>query len=62
MKLQKYLKKYNLKYCPWAVKNRLSPSTVYRFLCGENISIKNALMIQKATKNEVTLQDMFASK
>jgi predicted transcriptional regulator len=62
MKLQKYLNKNNLKYSPWAVKNKLSPSTIYRFLNGENISIKNALMIQKATKGEVTLQDMFASK
>ena len=59
MKLQKFLKKNGLKYSPWAVKNRLSPSTIYRFLNGENISIKNALLIQKATKGEVTLQDMF---
>jgi len=62
MKLQKFFKKYDIKYCPWAVKNRLSPSTVYRFLCGENISVKNLLLIQKACKNEVTVQDMIATK
>ena len=62
MKLQKYLNKNKLRYTPWAVKNKLSPSTIYRYLNGAGISVGTALMIQKATKGEVTLQDMFATK
>jgi len=62
MKLQKYLKQSKLKFTPWAVKNKLSPSTIHRFLSGADISIKTALQIQRATKGEVTLQDIFGNK
>lgn len=62
-KLKRYLKKNKVRYSVWAIKNKLSPATVYRFLNGKgDITIKNALLIQKATKGEVTLQDIFTTK
>ncbi len=59
MKLIEYRDKYKLKNSELARKLGVSPSSLHHWLSGRaKISLKNALIVYKKTKREVTLQDL----
>ena len=58
MELQVYLDKAKLKPTPWAVKHKIAPSVISRYLHGKtDISPENALKIVVATGGVVTLHE-----
>jgi len=48
-KLKSYLKRNKLKYTPWSVRHKLSPSSVYRFLNNKGTSLENIKKISAAS-------------
>ena len=62
MDLKNYLKKNNLKPTPWAVENGLSPAVIHRYLKKKDyvLGTINALRIEQACNEEVTVNDLLA--
>jgi len=59
MQLESYLKRNKIKYVPWALKNGLSPATIFRYLNGRGtIDAKTLIKIEKITDEEVTVMDL----
>lgn len=59
MKLEEYRDKYNLTNVKLAKKFGVTPSCLHHWISGRaKISLKNALIVYKKTKKEVTLHDL----
>ena len=58
MKLSTHLKINKIKPSPWAVKNKMCPATVLKYLAGGNISAITVLKIYYATDKQVDLLTM----
>jgi hypothetical protein len=61
-RLKKYIKDNKIKYVPWAEENKLSPATVYRAMCGNNIHPQVAKRISEATFGEVSVMELLYPK
>ena len=61
MRLSVYLRKQEkkgLKQCAWANKHKISPAVISRYLNGNGMSAENAYRVEKATKGEVTADEI----
>lgn len=60
MQLESYLKRNGFRPTPWAEKHGISPASLYRYMNGIGIIDPiNALKIERATDEEVTLKEIF---
>lgn len=62
MELQKYLDEVGLKPTPWAIKHKIAPSVISRYLNGGEIYKDNARKVVVATGGKVTLEEMLFRK
>ena len=61
MELKNYIKKAGMRPTGWAKANGLPPAIVNRYLRDDGVlSVFNALRIEAATNEEVTLKDLLA--
>jgi plasmid maintenance system antidote protein VapI len=61
MELENYLKKYGWKPTPWAQKHNISPAVINRYIHKKGgLNIVNALKIERACNEEVTVADLLA--
>ena len=59
MELESYIKRQGKPYTVWAQENNLSITTISRYLRGVGkLSVENALAIEEACNEEVTLKDL----
>lgn len=58
MKLLDYIQENDLKATPWAIRNKIAPSVISRYLSGKGISKQNALKIEQATNGKVTVMEL----
>lgn len=60
--LLKYMKQKDISAPLFALKCKIGVNSVYRYLRGGNIDLSNALKIEKATKGEITVEQLTKKK
>jgi len=58
MELLEFFKRYNLKPTPWAIENKIPPSVISRYLNGRAMSPENALKVEIASNQKVTIKEL----
>ena len=58
MKLKEYLRINRIDPVTFAVKSGISVSTIYRYLSGEKPSFNKAVLIEKATNGQISIEDL----
>lgn len=62
MKLKKYLAENKISINKFSIKTKIARQTIMRVLDGSEIYLSVACRIEKATKGEVSLQDLMPTK